>query len=204
MQAIQALGRGRERRTDRQLNGRVSKGSNCCSRYPRYPQACYRKFCFRDSEHMCMVTPVIGAEVPVSPESRQRPDGRGRDRRTDLRRQEWEELSGSSRASREEAPEEVSSSSATRLPGFFGTLVSEAGRKSGYPKKGRGTSGGFERELRFSIRPDIERQANLREAQSSRSQGFSSERAVRCKATPELVSQDREAGNQSFRAAGTR
>jgi len=34
-------------------------------------------------------------------------------------------------ASREEAPEESVFSSATRLLGFFGTLVSEAGRKRG-------------------------------------------------------------------------
>jgi hypothetical protein len=47
-------------------------------------------------------------------------------------------------ASREEAPEEEIASRATRLPGFFGTLVSKAGRKSGYPKKGRGTSDGFD------------------------------------------------------------
>jgi hypothetical protein len=32
-------------------------------------------------------------------------------------------------------------------PGFFGTMVSEAGRKSGLPKKGRGTSDGFGRGL---------------------------------------------------------
>jgi hypothetical protein len=106
-------------------------------------------------------------------------------------------------------------------------LVSEAGRGSGFPKKGRGTSDGFSRDLvsglrveRFRSRirvlecrsqdldlkgrPGVERQANLREAQSSRSQGSSQEGAVRWKATPELVSQDREAGNQSFRAAGTR
>jgi hypothetical protein len=46
-------------------------------------------------------------------------------------------------ASREEAPEEVVASCATRLLGFLGISVSEAGRKSGYPKKGRRTPGGF-------------------------------------------------------------
>src|SRR6478672_4198350 len=44
----------------RERNGNRStafkKGSKCCSRYPRYPQACYQKFCFRDSNQMCMVT----------------------------------------------------------------------------------------------------------------------------------------------------
>ena len=49
-------------------------------------------------------------------------------------------------ASREEAPEESIFSSATRFLGFrvllvgIRDLVSEAGRKSGRPKKGRGTS----------------------------------------------------------------
>ena len=67
-----------------------------------------------------MVTPVIGAEVPVSPEGRKRQEGRGRDRRTDLRRQAIERnfrvLFG---ASREEAPEEWIYSSATRLPNLL-------------------------------------------------------------------------------------
>jgi hypothetical protein len=46
-------------------------------------------------------------------------------------------------ASREEAPEEEVASRATRFLEFFGISVSEAGRKSGFPKKGRRTSGGF-------------------------------------------------------------
>ena len=51
-------------------------------------------------------------------------------------------------ASREEAPEEVIASRATRFSsdGFrkkIRSLASKAGRKSGYPKKGRGTSGGI-------------------------------------------------------------
>ena len=53
---LRHLAGGRERRTDRQLSGRVAEGSNGCSRYPRYPQASYQIFCFRDSEAMCMVT----------------------------------------------------------------------------------------------------------------------------------------------------
>jgi hypothetical protein len=53
-------------------------------------------------------------------------------------------------------------------------------------------------------RPGGERPANLRAAQSSSSQGSSSEGAVRWKATPELVSQDREAGSQTVYGAGPR
>ena len=97
-------------------------------------------------------------------------------------------------------------------------LVSEAGRRAVSPRRAaehrtvltdRGH--GFRdvgrkawvQEVGFSKdRPDIERQANPREAQSSRSQGSSHEGAVRWKATPELVSQDREAGCQTFRGAG--
>jgi hypothetical protein len=46
-------------------------------------------------------------------------------------------------ASREEAPDVPVISSATRLLKVFGPEVSEAGRKSGWPKKGRGTLSGF-------------------------------------------------------------
>jgi hypothetical protein len=88
---------------------------------------------------------VIGTEVPASPEGPETAKkGAAGDRRTDLRRQaigkSFRVLLG---ASREEAPEESIFSSATRLPGFFGTLVSEAGRRRDRPKKGRGKSGGF-------------------------------------------------------------
>jgi hypothetical protein len=39
-------------------------------------------------------------------------------------------------------------------PGFLGILVSEAGHERGHPKKGRGTSNGFGRNLvgRTSVR----------------------------------------------------
>lgn len=146
---------------------------------------------------------VIGAEVPVSPErpatatrarkgqkNRSPPAGMGRT---------FGFYSGQPGrgAGRDDLPVARRGS---RISSW--DLVSEAGRERDYPKKGRGTSNGLERGLRFSIWPDVERQANLREAQSSRSQGFSSERAVRWKATPELVSQDREAGCQTFRGAG--
>ena len=92
---------------------------------------------------------VIGTAVPASSEPATVKSAAG-DQRSDLRRQDWEEPSGSDRASREEAPEESSSSSATRLLMVFGLSVSEAGRKRGRPKKGRGTLDGFGfEELRF-------------------------------------------------------
>ena len=89
-----------------------------------------------------MVLLVIGADVPVSSrgpvsfwrkgqKNRSPPAGSGKNFRVP------------SVVSREEAPEEVIASRATRFPGFFGASVSKAGRKSGYPKKGRGTSGGI-------------------------------------------------------------
>jgi hypothetical protein len=103
--------------------------------------------------------------------------------------------------SREEAPEEVIASRATRLLGFFGTSVSKAGRKSGCPKKGRGTSGSFGPErlpvfglgISRSARPG---QSNDQRAFGPRSRvdqpGSSQEGIAGWKATPELVSQDRE------------
>lgn len=82
---------------------------------------------------------MIGTEVPASPEGRQRQQGRGR------RQKDRSPPTGNEKSftvlfgvSREEAPEEVIASRATRLLRFFGTSVSKAGRKSGYPKKGRG------------------------------------------------------------------
>ena len=47
--------RGRAGRTDRQPNGGIEKGSNGCSRYPRYPQASHLIFRFPDSGARCMV-----------------------------------------------------------------------------------------------------------------------------------------------------
>ena len=120
--------------------------------------------------------------------------------RSDLRRQEWEELSGScSGPAGKRRRKRRSSSRATRLLGFFGTSVSKAGRKSGYPKKGRGTSDGFGHLRDFGSECSqgpgrkVERPANLREAQSGRPVGLlRKEGVVRSEATPELVSQDRE------------
>jgi len=118
------------------------------------------------------------------------------DQRSDLRRQaigkSFRVLAG---ASREEAPEELSFSSATRLLMVFGSSVSEAGRKRGRPKKGRGTLDGFGFEgLRFqNAGPERSKDQRTFGPRSlvDRS-GSSQEGVVRWKATPELVSQDRE------------
>ena len=71
IQALQIGGIGRQCRRFRHLaevgggerNGNraarfdeFGKGSDGCARYPRYPQASYRIFRFRDSEEMCMVS----------------------------------------------------------------------------------------------------------------------------------------------------
>ena len=73
-------------------------------------------------------------------------------------------------ASREEAPEESVFLSATRFLGyqiFFGRLgnsVSEAGRKRGRPKKGRGTSDGVAANFGLRQAGQVERSAILRVA----------------------------------------
>ena len=74
---------------------------------------------------------------------------------------QWEELSGSdSGPAGKRRRKSRSSSSATRFPDRLLRIgsVSKAGRKSGRPKKGRGTSDGFRREVGFRIefkgRPD--------------------------------------------------
>jgi hypothetical protein len=79
-------------------------------------------------------------------------------------------------------------------------MVSEAGRERDRPKKGRGTLDGFGFEgLRFqNAGPE---RSNDQRTFGPRSRvdrsGSSKEGAVRWKATPELVSQDREAGSQT-------
>jgi hypothetical protein len=63
---------------------------------------------------------------------------------------------------RYEAPEEEIASSATRFSRFLVDRVSKAGRKSGFPKKGRRTLGDFGWDHGpFQARP-IERPASLR------------------------------------------
>jgi hypothetical protein len=90
---------------------------------------------------------VIGTEVPASPEGRQRQDGAEVDGRTDLRRQAMRCSSERFGASREEAPEELIFPLARRGSEVFGRK-DKAGRQSGQPKKGRGTSDGFDLRVR--------------------------------------------------------
>jgi hypothetical protein len=87
---------------------------------------------------------VIGTAVPASPEKlatarRARqvtkgPISAGR---------QWKELSGFDRGQPGRGAGRVVFLSATRFPAIFGSLVSEAGRERGRPKKGRGKSDGF-------------------------------------------------------------
>ena len=79
---------------------------------------------------------VIGTAVPASLRNRKRQMGAAGDQRSDLRRQEWEELSGSSRASREEAPEELIFSSATRLPDLLVGFGERSGTQEGSTQEG--------------------------------------------------------------------
>src|SRR3954462_8531531 len=73
---------------------------------------------------------VIGADVPVSPESRQRQEGRGRDRRTDLRRQAIErDFRVDLGASREEAPEEMIFLSCDAAPGVLRNQGEQSGTR---------------------------------------------------------------------------
>ena len=69
------------------------------------------------------------------------------DGRTDLRRQAMRSPSGFFGASREEAPEELIFPLARRGSEVFGRK-DKAGRQSGQPKKGRGTSDGFDLRVR--------------------------------------------------------
>ena len=130
--------------------------------------------------------------------SRQRQADAAGDQRSDLRRQEWEELSGSFRASREEAPEESIFSSATRLPDFLVRPGERSGTQEWSTQEGPQNTGWF--WLRGTSVPDArpERSKDQRtfgpRSRVDRS-GSSQEGAVRWKATPELVSQDREAGS---------
>jgi hypothetical protein len=170
-------------RTDRQLNGSYRKGSDGCSQYPRYPQAGYRKFCFRESESMCIVTKWSERTAQSLPnagnggkdeEGPEEPISAGR--RLDRNFGSCSGPAGKRRRKRK-LPLARRGSRVS-----FRNRVSKAGRKSGFPKKGRGISDGFDREtgsrtsdrkirIQGSGQTDRlgnERQANLREAQSSR------------------------------------
>ena len=84
-----------------------------------------------------------GGRPSLSPESRQRLEGLGRGRRTDLRRQDWGEPSGSNRASREEAPEEEMPSRATRLPDLLVGFGERSGTQEMFPQEGPRNIGRF-------------------------------------------------------------
>jgi hypothetical protein len=138
---------------------------------------------------------VIGTAVPASPKGRKRHEGAAGDQRSDLRRQDWEEPSGSYRASREEAPEESSSSSATRLPDLLVGFGERSGTQEGSTQEGPQNIG------RFWFRETPVSEAGPGRSKDQRTfgprslvdrSGSSKEGAVRWKATPELVSQDRE------------
>ena len=76
-------------------------------------------------------------------------------------------------------------------------LVSKAGRKRCFPKKGRGTWMAL-----TSVRPDRLKDQRSSGSQVGRLVRLFSRGSGRREATPELVSQDREAGCQTFRGAG--
>src|SRR6185312_2033721 len=195
---IQALCGGKPRRTERQpKHGHFGEFEKVPTVVPDIPvihsfDPSFFAFATRGEGAWCSCDRDGG---PGLSRSRKRQEDAAGDQRSDLRRQDWKEPSGSDRASREEAPEELSSSSATRLLVVFGSSVSEAGRKRGRPKKGRGTLDGFGFEgLRFQ-NAGPERSKDQRtfgpRSRVDRS-GSSKEGAVRWNATPELVSQDRE------------
>ena len=115
---------------------------------------------------------VIGTAVPASPRA-----GNGRRARQVTKGpisagRQWEELSGSFRgqpgrgAGRGDLPLARRGSSE-----FFGASVSKAGRKRGYPKKGRGTSDGFGREFGFRTWFGIEFQWTGRTRKTSEPSG---------------------------------
>ena len=60
-----------------------------------------------------------------------------------------ERLPDRTKTSREEAPEEMIFLSRDAAQDALRSVAGKAGRKSDYPKKGRGTSDGFDRELRL-------------------------------------------------------
>jgi len=64
----------------------------------------------------------------------------------------WRGLSGSFRGQSVRGAGRENCLLRDAAPGFFGTMVSEAGRWSGFPKKGRGTSDGFGRALGSRLR----------------------------------------------------
>jgi len=145
---------------------------------------------------------VIGTAVPASDKNPQGLAEAAGDQRSDLRRQAVSEILGFRlRPAGRRRRKRKSSCRATRLPRFFGIEVSKAGRERGFPKKGRGTSGGFRWKCSLRIGVSAGRlDQTVREPLGEldgRSDGLLLEGAARWNATPELVSQDREAGLQT-------
>lgn len=145
VQEIQALGRGRAAGTKRQPKRGFRKRFQTLFTISTLSTGLDPNISLPRLDSDVHGAQVIGTAVPASPEgSATTRKGAAGDQRSDLRRQAMVRTSVLVGASREEAPEEKSSCRATRLPVFFGILVSEAGHDRGFPKKGRGTSGGFD------------------------------------------------------------
>src|SRR5882757_1403285 len=160
MQAIQALGRGRTGRTDRQLNGRSEKVPIVVPDIP----VIHRLF----PAFFASPTRMRGAWCscdrdggPGLPKSWQQQEGAAGDLRSDLRRQAvgrtFGFFSGPVGKRRRKRKLPLARRGFQQLLGGVG---SEAGRKSGYPKKGRGTSDGFG----FGQAGRLETEANPRAA----------------------------------------
>jgi hypothetical protein len=127
--------------------------------------------------------------------SRQRQVDAAGDQRSDLRRQDWEEPSGSYRASREEAPEESIFLERDAVPGGLRIVGEQSGTQEWSIQEGPRNTGRF--WLRGISVPDAgPGRAKDQRTFGPRSRvgrsGSSQEGVVRWEATPELVSQDRE------------
>jgi len=130
--AFQALERGKPGRTERQPKSAASrtanrsdsrgfcKGSIGCYRYPRYPQANHLIFRFCDSEQMCKVTWWSGRRSrPPQAAGNGKKGAAGTKDPISAGRQCQSSFGSGSGASREEAPEEMSSCRATRFLRFL-------------------------------------------------------------------------------------
>jgi len=137
---------------------------------------------------------VIGTAVPASSEPATVKRAAG-DQRSDLRRQDWEEPSGSYRTSREEAPEESIFLKRDAAPGGSRIVGEQSGTREWSTQEGPRNIGRF--WLRGTSVPDagperLKDQRTFGPRSLVDRSGSSQEGAVRWKATPELVSQDRE------------
>jgi hypothetical protein len=170
MQAIQALAGGRERRTDRQLNVGSQKVPTVVPDIPVIHRLITENFASATRRTRAWSSSDRGGRPSLSQKAGNGQTGEEGTEEPISAGRQWKELSGSIRGQPGRGAGRVFLLKRDAAPRFFGILVSEAGRERGRPKKGRGKSNGFERRLRSSNWPDIERQANLREAQSGRSQ----------------------------------